>query len=873
VEWNRDNVFEHPALRNLPDGNLSGVILSYQETRLGCIPIDSKLYAAVDWPSLRVWADVNGVETIYYVPLAANATAVGSYTPATATFTLGGTITSGDYIELAWLDGGVATQWHFNYEVTGGDTLSSAIATLAAIITANQSTGLVSATANGAAITLTYLGMPGSNGNRVGVYGTVHGAGTEQWSGLAGTPWALFSGGVTPATWTVTLDFGSLQGSEGAAGGTLVTVPTANVRKLRWTWAADSQPGNFVRSEFSVTVTNWNVTGTSLQYSVAGPGSRRIEDDGAVSYAGTWSETRGNYSGGSIHSTAQPGASVTCIYMQGITHTLYLGARCLDGGAPITVQVDSGPAFTVQTELAGEDVLKRVPIGAMASGTHTVTVTHAGTSGQTFWFDFLELAVLSTALPTLAPTPKTTLATDWDTDAAQFGLPAERTAWLIEALGFQGRANHYAGALWWYELVSPANQFASATITFTGATWSSTTTVTIGGTPISHVNLIGDTAATVALALALAINAGATGVWASAAGAVLTITSRTLGTAGNGETVTATGTPTPTVSGALAGGVDGTWLTDLTATPPINRAARDWHTAFFAALKGYGIAVACSFSMELGNGDSSTTAAIAQRYPNGTACQVNTPALQTNFGPQSTAFWRGAYLAMAGLMNAAGVPVYLQFGEVQWWYFCPPTDPTGGIWTPVPNGGMPFYDAYTTSAFQAQYGTAMHVFTDPSNDPTPFPHESAFLPGLIGTFTAAVRAAVRAVYATAKFEVLYPPDTNDAALTQVINFPNGDWTPANLACLKTENFTYTGNRDLDQVRQSVQLPATLGFPPSQASHLVGIGDYTTPWNKEWSLAMAAGLESVVLFALDQFCLIGYPLPLDPGDARSGYMGG
>ena len=33
LEWNRDNVFEHPALRNLPDGDLSGVHLSYQEVR------------------------------------------------------------------------------------------------------------------------------------------------------------------------------------------------------------------------------------------------------------------------------------------------------------------------------------------------------------------------------------------------------------------------------------------------------------------------------------------------------------------------------------------------------------------------------------------------------------------------------------------------------------------------------------------------------------------------------------------------------------------------------------------------------------------------------------------------------------------------
>ena len=32
---------------------------------------------------------------------------------------------------------------------------------------------------------------------------------------------------------------------------------------------------------------------------------------------------------------------------------------------------------------------------------------------------------------------------------------------------------------------------------------------------------------------------------------------------------------------------------------------------------------------------------------------VNTPALQTNFSPQSTAFWAQVYLDMADLMNAA----------------------------------------------------------------------------------------------------------------------------------------------------------------------------------------------------------------------------
>jgi hypothetical protein len=54
---------------------------------------------------------------------------------------------------------------------------------------------------------------------------------------------------------------------------------------------------------------------------------------------------------------------------------------------------------------------------------------------------------------------------------------------------------------------------------------------------------------------------------------------------------------------------------------------------------------------------------------------------------------------------------------------------------------------------------------------------------------------------------------------------------------------------------------------------VGIGDYTTPWARERRLALGEGIESVVLFALDQFCLIGYGLPLDHGTRRALYMGG
>ena len=57
LEWNRDNVFEHPLFRYLPDGDLSGLTLTYEETRDNCLPMDSDLYPTVDWPYLRLWTD------------------------------------------------------------------------------------------------------------------------------------------------------------------------------------------------------------------------------------------------------------------------------------------------------------------------------------------------------------------------------------------------------------------------------------------------------------------------------------------------------------------------------------------------------------------------------------------------------------------------------------------------------------------------------------------------------------------------------------------------------------------------------------------------------------------------------------------------
>jgi hypothetical protein len=237
--------------------------LSYTEARTNCIALDSLWYPTVAWPYLRIWSDVNGVETIYEVPITNHASAVGSYVTAMAQFELQGTPTAGDYIELAWVD------QQFNYQLTSTDTLTTAINSLAYAITVNQTTGLVTATASGNQITLTYLGAPGSNGNRIGVYGTIHGAGTESWS----PAFALFSGGQSPQAWQVSLNFSSLVDVNG------VSVPVTNIRKMRWTWSADVQAASFVRTEFSVVVSNWTFSGSDLLPELCAPtaGRARVE--------------------------------------------------------------------------------------------------------------------------------------------------------------------------------------------------------------------------------------------------------------------------------------------------------------------------------------------------------------------------------------------------------------------------------------------------------------------------------------------------------------------------------------------------------------------------------------------------------------------
>ena len=492
IEWNRDNVYEHPLFRNLPDGDLSGLTLSYDESRQNCIPIDSDLYPTVDWPYLRIWADDDGTERLYRVRLRECAVPIsGEYVPASAVFELSGTVSAGEYVGIAW------PGEHHTYQMYATDTIESVATAIANSV--NAFSPLITAEAQGGQITLRYAGaepsLTGHNGNRFGAY--AYATGGVYWA----EPWRRFTGGVSPSTWKVVLNFGNLIDIEGR------TVPAQAIRKMRWTYSAEMQQAEYAPSEFDVQVSNWVVSGSQRGYCVAGGGSRRIEDDNAtLEYSGVWTRDAGNFSGGTISHTSEFGAAIRCAYSATREHTLLLGTRIAAVGATVEVTVDSGVTKLVKLQFAGEDTLVRVLLGELGPGDHSVTVIHRGEPASTFYFDFLEAAVKTESFGMLKVDNVLAVATDWDTDHS-LALPAERTAWMIQCLGLRGRVNHYVGAMWFYELIRKDHQYASLELEFVGTPAPNEITQIIVGridrpavedSTLTHLNHAGDTPETIA---------------------------------------------------------------------------------------------------------------------------------------------------------------------------------------------------------------------------------------------------------------------------------------------------------------------------------------------------------------------------------------
>jgi len=133
---------------------------------------------------------------------------------------------------------------------------------------------------------------------------------------------------------------------------------------------------------------------------------------------------------------------------------------------------------------------------------------------------------------------------------------------------------------------------------------------------------------------------------------------------------------------------------------------------------------------------------------------------------------------------------------------------------------------WNQSVFTSLYGHALATIAQNDVNPADYPDEVAYLPTVIGNFTAAIMEYVRVSFPACRFEVLYPTDVNQTAFNRAVNYPSAAWTPSSLTCLKTESFGFTLTRNLDKCWDTLEFGTALGFGADQRAHLVGIGDFS-----------------------------------------------
>lgn len=124
---------------------------------------------------------------------------------ASATATIGGTVTTGDVVTLTFINDQLELLQPISYTVAGGDTLTTIATHLTSAINANASlsgTAIgMAATSSGAVITIT---QPGSIANQTFMQSAVSGAATETVSFAPTTGYLAGGGGTAGITWSGT---------------------------------------------------------------------------------------------------------------------------------------------------------------------------------------------------------------------------------------------------------------------------------------------------------------------------------------------------------------------------------------------------------------------------------------------------------------------------------------------------------------------------------------------------------------------------------------------------------------------------------------------------------------------------------------------
>jgi hypothetical protein len=98
VLWDRDDFFGHPRFAYLPDGDFSGITLSFDLHYENLQPIDSPKFATLDWPYLNCLTTDGALAQLRLFDRAVQVG--GSFTKAEGAFTLNGTPYGYDRVTL-----------------------------------------------------------------------------------------------------------------------------------------------------------------------------------------------------------------------------------------------------------------------------------------------------------------------------------------------------------------------------------------------------------------------------------------------------------------------------------------------------------------------------------------------------------------------------------------------------------------------------------------------------------------------------------------------------------------------------------------------------------------------------------------------------
>jgi hypothetical protein len=647
--------------------------------------------------------------------------------------------------------------------------------------------------------------------------------------------------------------------------------------------------------EWGCTITNITVTGDgSLK---VGGGSDRIEEaDPRCKYTGFWENYQ--YAGGfpsqwwsNGHAKrAAPANSVdvrkvVLRYSYPRTHDLYLGTFLNTDCGKVSVSVD-GVTTTHDlylNEYGGTTANLKV-CGGVTAGNHTVEITalfdkNAASTGYYFYFDYL-WPLEPQDIPD-APQIYTdvSLAMDFDTDHGYKKPPAWHL-WQLQKLGFKGHADVYMGVFWNNKRRRISATYPYATVVFSGTPVAGdVVSFSIGGTTINHAIGYGETLQGIVSDIRAAINGLFAGVWADdnfGSSATLRIQSKAPAWTYTGIAVSAPNSVTLTLTNNLGvAGTDGDWEMIDAVSPVMTEGARKWIRDLASQFQAAGIKASFAFSMEC----YLPPAAMRAKYLSytggvvapGADVDLGVPSHQMHFGTRVRTYLRQMYKECADQIEAAGLPVVLQFGETQWWYFDNKAQDA--------NGGMPYYDQDTISDFAAAKGHQIWPFRANTDDPTgdsAHQNETAdFLRDRIWAYCQDVITYVRGYHPTAVFECLWPLDANQGApkpsakfraLNFYVNLPN-QWKNSSygIKYFRCEGFDYdVWQKNSGLMKQAITFASTaLGRPASECMFLGGLyGPPDPPMAQAYGLWLPLKLYSFCYWAFDQFCLNSRPVPLE-----------